>query len=124
MSYNIEEHEDYLKDHMPYRMEEGEWEAMQQRLKAKVLQGKTVAFEPEKRKPVFKIAIGAAAGLALLVSAYIFMQNMAGKETIRPGENPELYLDKTISGLNEQELNWVHELNENELPEATEYFEN
>jgi hypothetical protein len=124
MSYNIEEHEDYLKRQMPYSMEEGQWEAMQQRLKDKVLHGETTAVPLRQRKPLFKIALGAAAGILLLFSVFIFMQQGKEQTGIPPKANPEQYLDKTISSLNEQELNWMHELNENEIPEQEEYFEN
>ncbi len=127
MSYNIEEQEDYLKNHMPYEMEEAQWEAMQQRLKSKVLQEQVVPLVPVKKKPVFKIAIGAAASLLLLLSVYTFTQHNPGKEVdmgIARGENPEQYLDKTIGSLNEQELNWIHQLNENEIQEPVEYTEN
>jgi hypothetical protein len=125
MSYNIEEQEDYLKKNMPYKLEEEGWEAMQQRLKARVLQDRVQPLEPRKRKPFLKIALGVAAGLLVLASVYTFTQHIAGKtETGIKTENPELHLDKAISSLNEQELNWIHELNENEIPEQDEYYEN
>jgi hypothetical protein len=126
MSYNIEEQEDYLKNNMPYRLAEGDWEAMQQRLKLKVLQKEEQPPLPRKKKPFFKMAWGVAAGLLLLVSAYTFTRHMTEKPVtgIEKREDPEQYLDKAISSLNEQELDWIHQLNENELTEQEVYYEN
>lgn len=127
MSYNMEEQEDYLKNNMPYQMEEEQWEAVQQRLKSKVLQEQVVPLVPAKKKPFLKVAIGAAASLLLLLSVYTFTRHNPAKEadtSIARGENPEHYLDKTIGSLNEQELNWMHQLNENEIQEQAEYTEN
>lgn len=126
MSYNIEEQEDYLKHNTPYRLGDEGWEAMQQRLKDKVLQEKIVPLEPKGRKPLLKVALGAAAGLLVLASVYTFTQRIAEKPEvgIRQPENAEQYLDKAISSLNEQELDWIHQLNENEITEQEAYYEN
>lgn len=127
MSYNIEEQEDYLKHNMPYKMEEGQWEAMQRRLKSKVLQQGAAELPRSRRRPLFKVALGTAAGLALLLSAFFFSRHLEEGQNaggLLKGQAAEQYLDKTISGLNEEELNWIQELNSSELQESAEYFEN
>ncbi len=125
MSYNIEEQEDFLKKNMPYKLEEEEWGAMQQRLKARVLHDQVQPAESRRRKPFLKIALGAAAGLLLLASVYVFTQQVTENAGVPiRNEDPEFHLDKAISSLNEQELNWIHELNEGEITEQEEYYEN
>lgn len=127
MSYNIEEQEDYLKHNLPYKMDEGQWDAMQRRLKSKVLQEAIAESPGPRRRPLFKLALGAAAGLALLVSAFFFSRHLEeGRSAggLLKEQSAEQYLDKTISGLNEDELSWIQELNSSELQESAEYFEN
>lgn len=121
MKYNMEEQEDKLKNESPYQLSDEAWEAMQQRLKAGVLQDRARQPRPVKSKRLsLRYAAGLAAGMALMVSVYLVQRHSS-----RPvAANPEQQLDIAISGLSDAELNWMHQVNEEELSEASEYFEN
>ena len=122
MSYNIEDHEDDLKNEMPFKMNDEQWESMQQRIKDKVLGGNTVALPKKKRTFNIKAAVGIAAGVALVAS--LFLPQSKFRIYSRNTENAEQQLDKTIGGLNEDELYWMQQLNENEISEQDQYLEN
>lgn len=129
MSYNIEEQEDYLKNHSPYEQSDSQWNAMQQRIKSNVL-ARVKEEIPVKTKQlnywkITTIAAGICAILALCFALFsnnhtIDSDNLAINETI----TPEQKLDNTIDHLNDAELSWLHQLNENEITEQNEYSEN
>lgn len=121
MKYNMEEQEDKLKNESPYQLSDEAWEAMQQRLKAGVLQDRAMQRGPVKtRRLSLRYAAGLAAGLALIVSVYFVQRHGSGPANA----NPEQQLDLAISGLSDAELNWMHQVNEEELSEVSEYVEN
>lgn len=129
MSYNIEEQEDYLKNHSPYDKSEVQWNAMQQRIKSNVMA--TVKEEiPVKRKPLNYWKVTAlAAGICAIIALYFALfsnKQPADSDSfaINKTSNPEQQLDNTIDHLNDAELNWLHQLNENEITEQNEYSEN
>ncbi|WP_162902808.1 hypothetical protein [Taibaiella koreensis] len=126
MPYDMEEQEDYLKQHSPYDLDKGQWEAMQQRLKAKVLADRAQHAPPRRRKRLWRPAASLAAGIALILSLYVVQRENgpAGKVATAPSLTAEQRLDKAISGLSDADLSWVHQLNEEELPEAGEPDEN
>lgn len=127
MPYNIEEQENYLKHNSPYKMEEKQWQAMQERIKANVLSSvnKTNA---KAKFGYWKVAAAAAGLLFIIATCFTFWpatkteksDNIAYHET----ENPEKKLDAAIGKLNESELNWINQLNENQITDQNEYFEN
>lgn len=126
MAYNIEEQEDYLKSHSPYSIHEEQWEAMQQRLKSRVLAEREQQMPLRRKRPFLRPAIGIAAGIALLVSVYVAQerrQQPAGTPALLQ-LSAEQQLDKAISGLSDAELSYIHQLNEEDLEEAGEAFEN
>ena len=125
MSYNIEDHEDYLKKEMPYDMNEGKWQDLQQRIKGKVIGENVVPIRKPKLNFKYKALAGLVAGMALFFILVTPRSHNTGTDTrISSSVNPEQQLDKAINSLNEDELNWIHELNENEISEQEEYMEN
>ncbi|KAA5535021.1 hypothetical protein F0919_10510 [Taibaiella lutea] len=129
MPYNIEEQEDYLKNNSPYKMNDTEWRAMQERIKTNVLAASEKESKSRKVKfTSWKIAAAVAGLFFIGATCFTFWP---AQKTIQSGniaydkaENPEKQLDAAINNLNESELNWVHQLNENEITEQNEYFEN
>jgi hypothetical protein len=125
MSYNIEDHEDYLKKEMPYDMNEGKWQDLQQRIKEKVTGENVVPIHKPKLNFRYKALAGLVAGMALFFILVTPRNYKTGTDArISSSVNPEQQLDKAINSLNEDELNWIHELNENEISEQEEYMEN
>lgn len=124
MSYNIEDHEDYLKNKMPFDMNEEKWQNLQQRIKDKVIAEHVVPIA-RKKKTLRYTAIGLAAGIALCFTLLIPRgQRPEQSLSLSAKGNAEQRLDQTIQGLNEDELNWIHQLNENDISEQDEYLEN
>ena len=125
MSYNIEDHEDYLKNEMPYDLNEGKWLNLQQRIKEKVIPENVVPIRKEKLNFRYKTLAGLVAGMALFFILVTPRNHKTGNDTrISSSVNAEQQLDKAINSLNEDELDCIHELNENELSEQEEYIEN
>jgi anti-sigma-K factor RskA len=129
MSYNIEEQEDYLKNHSPYDGSEHQWDAMQQRIKQNVLAA-VKETSPLKKKAInyWKITTLAASICAIIALCFALFPSHQTTESdsvaINKNINPEQNLDNTINHLNDAELNWLHQLNENDLNEQNEYSEN
>lgn len=125
MSYNIEDHEDYLKNELPYDLSEEKWKHLQQRIKEKVIPENVVPIRREKLKFQYKALAGLVAGMALFFILVTPRNHKTGSDMrISSSVNAEQQLDKAINSLNEDELNWIHELNENDLSEQEEYIEN
>jgi hypothetical protein len=129
MPYNIEEEEDYLKNNSPYKMNDSEWQVMQQRIKANVLAASEKESQFRKVKfTSWKIAAVAAGLFFIGATCFTFWpaQKTAQPDNIayNKTDNPEKQLDAAIDNLNESELNWVHQLSENDITEQNEYFEN
>lgn len=127
MPFNIEEQEDFLKKNSPYKApDDAQWEAMQQRIKAKTLEA--TASQPKNKIPLLRTwkITATAASLALILSIGYLIKNKPEKEAppLSAISNPETQLNAAITGLNETELNWMHQLTENEISEQNEYFEN
>ena len=119
------EQEDYLKRHSPYQVSGEQWEAMQQRLKAGVLADRVQQAPLRRKRLMPRLAAGMAAGIALILSIYVVQQQHDPHTAISASRlSPEQQLDKAISGLSDAELSWIHQLNEEELAEAGESFEN
>jgi hypothetical protein len=125
MSYNIEDHEDYLKNKMPFDMNEEKWQSLQERIKAKVIPVNVVPI-PRKKKTLRYTAIGSVAAGLILCFTLIIPRGHKPEQglSISAKENAEQRLDQTIQGLNEDELNWIHQVNENDISEQDEYLEN
>lgn len=125
MSYNIEDHEDYLKNKLLYNLSEEKWQDLQQRIKEKVIPENVVPIRREKLNFKYKALAGLVAGMALFFILVTPRNHKTGTDIrISSSMNAEQQLDKAINSLNEDELNWIHELNENELSEQEEYIEN
>jgi len=125
MPYNIEEEQDYLKNNSPYEMNEADWQAMRERVKANALAaaGKT---QPSKIRLYWKIA-AVAAGLCFVTG--ICFTYWPAQKTLQTGnvaynktDDPEKQLDAAINGLNEPELNYFQQLYQNEINDLNEYY--
>lgn len=125
MSYNIEDHENYLKNELPYNLSEEKWQQLQQRIKEKVTPENVVPIRKEKLNFRYKALAGLVAGMALLFILVTPRYSKTGTDIkTSPSANAEQQLDQAINSLNEDELDWIHGLNENELSEQEEYIEN
>lgn len=125
MSYNIEDHEDYLRNELPYNLSEEKWQHLQQRIKGKVIPDHVVPIRKERLNFRYKALAGLVAGIALFCILVMPRNHKTGSDIrISSSVNAEQQLDNAINNLNEDELNWIHELNENELSEQEEYIEN
>lgn len=124
MSYNIEDHEDELKK-TPYELDEEQWQRLQQRIRAKVIPGKVIPLQQKRMGITWWITGSVAAALILFFTLLFPYYNQPGAgNRILVTDNAEQRLDKAINSLNQDELDWMHRLNENDISEQDEYMEN
>lgn len=113
---------DFLKNHMPYELQEEKWEALQQRIKTNVFNAK---ISPQtKVLPLWKrvAPIAAAVALPLLATIWSVRQNYPSAVHLQASqlEAIDIKMKQMMDELNDQEIEYLYQLNENQLSTITE----
>jgi len=113
---------DFLKNHMPYELQEEKWEALQQRIKTKVITTKTAP--QTKVLPLWKRAapIAAAVLLPLLATIWSVRQHYPSAVHSQASQLDaiDIKMKQTMDELNDQEIEYLYQINENQLSTIAE----
>lgn len=116
------EQNDFFKKHMPYELQEEKWEVLQQRIKTKMFNTKTVP--QTKVLPLWKRAapIAAAVVLPLLATIWSVRQHYPSAVYSQASQLDaiDIKMKQTMDELNDQEIEYLYQINENQLSTIAE----